>query len=68
MLALRRAAAALPHTNLLRRLFSALSLGRQRIHLASLDDHMLRDIGIDRAAAEAEASRPIWDAPSHWRG
>ncbi len=51
----------------LRRLVDALALGRQRSHLASLDDHMLADIGIDRSSAEAEARRPIWDAPQHWQ-
>ncbi len=33
---------------------------RQRRHLASLDDRMLRDIGISRADAEHEAAIPFW--------
>jgi uncharacterized protein YjiS (DUF1127 family) len=27
----------------------------------------LQDIGITRAEARAEARRPVWDAPAHWR-
>jgi uncharacterized protein YjiS (DUF1127 family) len=34
--------------------------GRSRRCLAALDDRMLRDIGIDRATAEREASRTFW--------
>jgi uncharacterized protein YjiS (DUF1127 family) len=30
--------------------------------LLQLDDHMLRDIGLDRARAEATAARPFWRA------
>ncbi|MEM6903859.1 MAG: DUF1127 domain-containing protein [Pseudomonadota bacterium] len=33
---------------------------RQRRQLASLSDHMLRDIGISHADAHAEASKPFW--------
>lgn len=48
-------------------LFHALaSLRRQRMTLGQLDDRMLKDIGLERAAAEAEAKRPLWDAPDHW--
>ena len=43
-----------------------LSLTRQRQHLAELEDHLLRDIGLDRRDAEREAGRPIWDVPAHW--
>lgn len=32
----------------------------QRRALAGLDDHLLRDIGITRAQARAEAARPFW--------
>lgn len=45
----------------------ALSLRRQRSRLADLDDRILRDIGITRAEAEAEANRPVWDVPPGWR-
>lgn len=34
--------------------------GRQRRHLAQLDDRLLRDIGVSRAEVEAEISRPFW--------
>jgi uncharacterized protein YjiS (DUF1127 family) len=35
---------------------------RQRMSLAGLDDHMLRDIGLTRADAEAEAAKAFWQA------
>lgn len=34
---------------------------RQRQLLLSLDDHLLKDIGISRADAEVEASKPFWE-------
>jgi uncharacterized protein YjiS (DUF1127 family) len=33
---------------------------RQREALASLDDHMLRDIGITRYDAARECGKPFW--------
>jgi uncharacterized protein YjiS (DUF1127 family) len=33
---------------------------RSRRLLATLDDRMLQDIGIDRAAVSRELSRPFW--------
>lgn len=33
---------------------------RQRRHLCSLSDHMLRDLGLGRADVEAEVSKPFW--------
>ncbi len=47
-------------------LLSLISLARQRRALSKLDDAALEDIGITRAEAEAEAARPIWDAPQNW--
>lgn len=35
---------------------------RDRRAIAALDDHMLRDIGIDRVAAEEVSARPFWKA------
>ena len=40
---------------------------KQRHSLRLLDDHLLRDIGLTRAEALAEADRARWDAPTHWR-
>ena len=34
---------------------------RQRRTLLELDEHRLRDIGLTREQAEAEARRPFWD-------
>ena len=35
---------------------------RTRNSLAALDDHLLKDVGLSRATAEAE-----WDKPFWWR-
>ena len=34
----------------------------QRAHLASLDDRLLKDAGINRAQAAEEAAKPFWRA------
>ena len=52
---------------LLHRLAQIGALFRQRRSLASLDDHLLRDIGVTREQAQNEATRPLWDVPAHWR-
>ena len=52
---------------LLHRLFQMQALFRQRATLAQLDDHLLRDIGLTPEEAQAEARRPLWDVPAHWR-
>jgi uncharacterized protein YjiS (DUF1127 family) len=33
---------------------------RERRHLQSLSDHMLRDMGLTRADVLAEANKPFW--------
>lgn len=52
---------------LFRRILAALALRRSRAKLGELPDHLLRDIGCTRAQAKAEAARPVWDVPDHWR-
>jgi len=42
------------------RLLSWYDRAHERAHLRSLDDHMLKDIGISRADVEVEASKPFW--------
>jgi len=43
-------------------------VARQRRALLTLDERLLKDIGITRADAEREASRPFWDmAQERWR-
>lgn len=42
-------------------------LYRQRQALKDLDAHLLADIGLTEAEAEAEARRPVWDVPKAWR-
>ncbi|WP_254796875.1 DUF1127 domain-containing protein [Sulfitobacter albidus] len=49
-------------------LAALIRLQRSRAALARLDAAALRDIGITPDEARAEARRPIWDAPAHWRG
>ena len=39
---------------------------RQRQALKTLDDAVLRDIGVTRGQAREEANRAIWDAPVSW--
>lgn len=62
-LSLHRAA---PFAGLVRRLSLGLGVRRQRRRLAELDDAQLRDIGLTREAARAEADRPVWDVPQTW--
>lgn len=49
---------------MLQRTFSALAdwndRYRQRIHLAQLDERMLRDMGLTRADAVGEYDKPFW--------
>lgn len=33
---------------------------KQRLDLATLGDHMLRDIGLDREMARRECAKPFW--------
>jgi uncharacterized protein YjiS (DUF1127 family) len=33
---------------------------RERRRLGTLDDRLLRDIGLDRASADAEVAKPFW--------
>ncbi|WP_448203026.1 DUF1127 domain-containing protein [Azospirillum sp. sgz302134] len=40
--------------------FAAHDRWRQRQALLKLDDHLLKDIGISRADAEAETRKPFW--------
>ena len=44
----------------------ALALRQQRNRLAALDAHLLNDIGVTPRMAEADAARPVGDAPQHW--
>jgi uncharacterized protein YjiS (DUF1127 family) len=65
-LTLQRAQRARPALSLLSRLVQARALARQRKALATLDDAILKDIGITRFDAQRESARPVWDAPQHW--
>lgn len=47
-------------------LFERAADRRSRRRLARLDAHLLRDIGVSRAQALAEAGRTDWTAPRHW--
>jgi len=58
---------AKPRVSLLTGLNNAIALWHQRRALRSLDAAALFDIGLTRAEAEAEAKRPVWDAPQNWK-
>jgi len=45
-------------------LLAVVSLYTQRRTLSKLSEAALADIGVTRAQADAEAARPLWDAPS----
>ena len=47
--------------HLLKWLVQALATRHQRMRLEQLDDHLLRDIGVDRPTARAESQRSFWD-------
>lgn len=47
-------------------LSTLLSLNSQRRALADMDQATLKDIGLTRDAAAAEARRPFWDIPAEW--
>jgi uncharacterized protein YjiS (DUF1127 family) len=53
-----------------RRWFAALlqvmALRQSRRRLAVMDDATLRDLGLTREEALAEADKPIWNVPAHW--
>ncbi|CUH76430.1 DUF1127 domain-containing protein [Tropicibacter naphthalenivorans] len=53
---------ALPRLSL-RKLFA---LHQSRQALRALDADQLRDVGLTKAQAQAEANRPVWDAPDYW--
>lgn len=42
---------------------AAFRTARERRALMRLDEHALKDIGLSRADAYAEWSRPFWDVP-----
>ena len=53
--------------DILSRLRRMLAVMRQRRQLRDLDPHLLDDLGLSRQQAAAEADRPVWDVPRHWR-
>ncbi|MEL7202491.1 MAG: DUF1127 domain-containing protein [Pseudomonadota bacterium] len=55
-------------TGIFAKVAALLALFSERRRLADMPDHMLKDLGITRGQADAEARRPIWDSPSHLRG
>ncbi|SPF77305.1 hypothetical protein ALP8811_02330 [Aliiroseovarius pelagivivens] len=53
--------------SLLTWIVTAVEIRRERAALSQLDAHRLDDLGLTREQAQREASRPIWDVPSHWQ-
>lgn len=60
ILSIRRGEAASFGCSLITWLRATAERRRQRRALAMLDDHLLRDIGVTRERALAEARRPPW--------
>lgn len=60
ILSIRRGEAASFGRSLITWLRAATERRRQRRVLEMLDDHLLRDIGVSREQALAEARRPPW--------
>jgi uncharacterized protein YjiS (DUF1127 family) len=54
------ASAPMPLLKLLARLIVGFRRQRQRYDLATLDDRMLRDMGISRLEADRESHKPFW--------
>lgn len=52
--------------SLLKTLFQAMQIQRQRRALQTLDEAALRDMGLTRGDVERESQRPVWDAPEIW--
>lgn len=46
---------------------SLFAIWRQRRALARLDATARRDIGLTEGEAYMEATRPLWDVPTHWK-
>lgn len=53
---------ARPLAELLKLMRRWVEVSRQRSVLAAMTEDQLRDIGITRADADAEAARPFWDS------
>lgn len=60
----RRPARPVPVTGILARLGAWLKVAAERRRLEDMPEHLLRDIGIDRGIANAEAGRAFWDLPA----
>lgn len=60
----RRPARSVPAAGVLARLAAWLRVAAERRRLEDMPEHLLRDIGIDRGIANAEAGRPFWDLPA----
>ncbi|MFT7594512.1 MAG: hypothetical protein ACI8R4_001833 [Paracoccaceae bacterium] len=58
--------AALPRRSAIATAKQYYNVWSQRQALKSLDAAALNDIGITRVQADAEAKRPVWDAPVNW--
>ena len=46
----------------------AIQVRRERRMLLGLNDHALKDLGLDRGNAYAEATRACWDISAHSSG
>ncbi|MEP1768680.1 MAG: DUF1127 domain-containing protein [Sulfitobacter sp.] len=64
-----RICAPAPRTgpSVLQRIVQITALWRSRRALAALTEDQLADVGLSASEAQAEAERPVWDAPAAWR-
>lgn len=56
-----------PRRGIVARIATLIAVHRTRQELARLTDTQLCDIGVTRAAVQAELDRPVWDVPANWR-
>ncbi len=47
-------------TALVEQLYAWQDRVQQRTHLATIEDHLLKDMGISRADADRESAKPFW--------
>ena len=52
---------------LLTRAIAANAVWREHKILREMEADRLEDLGLTRAEAQAEATKSLWDVPSHWR-
>lgn len=65
--AAERRVALKTRVTLISSIFDVFGVWRQRRHLAGLDAHLRKDLGLGAADIIEETRRPVWDVPQRWR-